>query len=62
MTIPYGVRIDTRSMGRTSPERPVREALLLVLRDRVASRYYDRPEVVDALARSILQASAVSHS
>jgi hypothetical protein len=29
------------------------EKLLLLLRERVASGYYDRPEVVDAVARAM---------
>jgi hypothetical protein len=29
------------------------EKLIHLLRERVANRYYDRPEVVDAVARAI---------
>ena len=30
------------------------ETLLLVLRDRVANHFYERPEVVDAVARMMI--------
>lgn len=30
------------------------EELVAQLRDRVATRYYERPEVIDAMARAIL--------
>jgi nitroreductase len=33
--------------------------LLLLLRERVATRYYDRPEVVDELARILYAARIV---
>ena len=33
--------------------RPMSDELIIQLRARVESRYYDRPEVVEAVARSI---------
>ena len=34
-------------------DRPMSDELILQLRVRVQTRYYDRPEVIDAVARSI---------
>jgi hypothetical protein len=31
------------------------QSLLVLLRERVASRYYERPEVLDIVARAILR-------
>ena len=38
------------------------EQLIALLRDRVASRYYDRPEVVDAVARAIIASGGIGRS
>lgn len=34
-------------------DQPMTDELIVQLRDRVRTRYYDRPEVIDAVARSI---------
>lgn len=34
-------------------DRPMSDELILRLRDRVQTRYYDRPEVIDAVARAL---------
>jgi hypothetical protein len=36
------------------PQSPMTEELVALLRDRVTTRFYDQPQVVDAVARSIL--------
>ena len=51
---PNGARGDGRGT--------ICETLLLLLRERVASRYYDRPEVIDALARVIAREGALTQS
>lgn len=38
------------------------EQLIALLRDRVASRYYDRPEVIDAVARAIISRTGIGRS
>jgi hypothetical protein len=38
-------------------DRPMSDELILQLRARVQTRYYDRPEVIDAIARSIASRS-----
>jgi hypothetical protein len=35
------------------------EALVALLRQRVATRYYDQPQVIDALARAVLNSAAL---
>jgi hypothetical protein len=45
--------MDWAATPGTRADARLSERMLLVLRDRVASRYYDRPEVIDALARAI---------
>lgn len=44
----------------TQDQPPMSEALVELLRHRVATRYYDQPQVVDAIARAIHGASHVS--
>ena len=34
---------------------PMTDELVALLRDRVATRYYDQPRVIDAMARAILK-------
>lgn len=41
---------------------PMNGPLLLLIRERVASRFYERPEVVDALARAILRPTLIAPS
>ena len=36
-------------------EQDMSEQMLALYRDRVATRYYERPEVIDAVARAILR-------
>lgn len=48
--------MSDRAIPRPTPiaaDRPMSPELVVKLRVRVETRYYDRPEVIDALARSI---------
>lgn len=48
--------MSDRAISRPIPvaaDRPMSDELILQLRARVQTRYYDRPEVIDAVARSI---------
>ena len=38
----------------TGGERRLSEPMLALLRERVAARYYDRPDVLDRLARALV--------
>jgi hypothetical protein len=53
----YHTRImSDRGIPRPTPiaaDRPVSDELIVQLRVRVQTRYYDRPEVIDAVARCI---------
>lgn len=44
------MKVDSDATFRMSDE------LVRKLRERVASQYYDRPQVIDIIARAILQA------
>ena len=52
-------------MTMLSPSRPHREPLVMtdellsLLRERVASQYYNRPEVVEIIARAILYSRGI---
>ena len=39
----------------TPEQSPMSEELVALLRHRVATRYYDQPQVVDAIARGLLR-------
>ena len=36
-------------------ERPMSEQLVALVRDRVATRYYDQPQVIDVIARAMVR-------
>lgn len=46
----WATRLDQESNGTLQ----LSEELVAVLRHRVASQYYDRPQVLDVIARAIL--------
>lgn len=41
-------------------ESSITDELIAIFRDRVASRYYDQPRVIDAVARAILKSQAIA--
>lgn len=45
---------ENTSTGVEGEER-MSEQLVALLRDRVATRYYDQPQVIDAVARAMLR-------
>jgi hypothetical protein len=46
----------------TSGATGMTQKLLELLRDRVATRYYDRPDVIDAVARAMVGATWIGRS
>jgi hypothetical protein len=48
--------VNTNGQIAISNNRPIRisDELIALLRERVASQYYDHPEVVEVVARAIL--------
>jgi hypothetical protein len=46
---------STKTGVERQGESPMTEELIALLRYRVATRYYDQPRVIDAVARAILK-------
>jgi hypothetical protein len=55
MSLEDGRPINDRD---TSHEPPMSAELIALLRHRIASRFYDEPQVIDAIARAILNRPA----
>jgi hypothetical protein len=55
------MRVGQTAASRESGQAPLCETLLVLLRERVATRYYDRPEIIDALARTMVSGSVATN-
>jgi hypothetical protein len=48
-------RNDREHVIERSVDEPISEELLALLRHRVMTRFYDRPHVIDAVARAMVR-------
>jgi hypothetical protein len=54
---------DSRKTGvERQGQSPMTDELVALLRDRVASRYYDQPRVIDTIARAMLKSQDIAPS